>query len=343
MIPIYFPHTFLTRPAREAIFSCFSKVAVYQPGAGDIVPVLREIEKTGRIELRVPIAADEEKLASLLTDFRNWAALHRDKRGIDSAYIKTRRNTVPFFDDTSGAHILADIKGGGPSAPPTSAMRLLNARLLLRIAQEMDVQNDSLETDLRRSAELERSLFAHLRGGETNLRPGTALGSVGGTGGADYMIEERVGAWALLAAADAGQRGPDAAGIFVTASGSVLDYVTERQPMAVKIFETAGVPVTSGESEVLEKWRQELLPCLVELAVAERAVDAAERLRWPPVPVVEGPAGWATLKVYLLAGQSPGAFLRGLSSPPVDPAGAGEPDARLKNTVVAAVERPDAD
>ncbi len=342
MIPIYFPHTFLTRPAREVVFSCFGKVAVYQPRGGDMPPVLREIEKTGRIDLRVPIAADEEKLASLLTEFRNWAALHRDKRGIDPAYVKTRRNTVPFFDDTSGAHILADIKGSGPSGAPTSAMRLLNARLLLCIAQEMDVQNDSLAVDLQRSAESEQSLFTLLRGEPADVFPGAAISSTGAAEGPDYMIEERVGAWALLAAADAGQRGPDASGIFVTASGSVLDCVAERQPMAVKIFEAAGVPVRGEESEALDKWRQELLQCLAALTAAERAADAAGHLRWPPVPVFERPTGGATLGVYLLAGQSPGAFLRNLSSSN-EPAGEGDLDARLKNTLVAVVERPAAD
>ncbi|MGB8426684.1 MAG: hypothetical protein WCD88_12930 [Desulfobacterales bacterium] len=341
MIPIYFPHTFLTHPAREAIFSCFSKVAIYQPGGGDILPVLHEIEKTGRIELRVPITADEEKLASLLTDFRHWAAVHRDKRGIDPAYMRTRRHSVPFFDDTSGAHILADIKGSGPSGAVTAAMRLLNARLLLRIAQEMDVQNDSLEIDLQRSAAAEQSLFTHLRGEAADSFPRTAAQSSGGADGPDYMIAERVGAWALLAATDAGQRGPDASGIFVTASASVLDYVSERQPMAVKIFAAAGVPVRGGESAVLEKWRQELLQCLAGLTEAEQAADAAAHLRWPPVPLIENPAGRATIGVYLLAEQSPGAFLRELSASD-EPGREGEVDTKLINTVVAVVERLDA-
>lgn len=342
MIPIYFPHTFLTPAARETVLSCYSKVVVYQPGAEQTLSVLREIETTGQIELRVPVVGDEEKLASLLTDFRNWAVLHRGKRGIDPAYIRTRRNTVPFFDDTSGAHILADIKGSGPSVAATSAMRLLNARLLLCIAQEMDVQNDSLAVDLQRSAESEQSLFALLRGEPADVSPGAAVLSTGAAEGPDYMIAERVGAWALLAAADAKQRDPDASGIFVTASGSVLEHVTERYPAAVKIFEAAGVPVSGRQSEALEKWRQELLQCLAGLTEAERAADAAGHQRWPPVPVLEGSAGRTTLAVYLLAGQSPGAFLRDLASSD-EPAGEGDLGARLTNTLVAVVERQDAD
>jgi hypothetical protein len=75
MIPIFFPHTYLSCPVMEAVQACFSPVVLYQPSAMGIPPPLREWEKTGQVDLRVPVPAEEEKLASLLTDFRNWAAL----------------------------------------------------------------------------------------------------------------------------------------------------------------------------------------------------------------------------------------------------------------------------
>ncbi len=339
MTPIYFPHTYLSRPVMEAVQACFSPVVLYQPTAMDIPPPLRDWEKTGQVELRVPVPAEEEKLASLLTDFRNWAALHRDKRGIDLAYFRTRKDRWPFFDETSGAWILADIKGKGRTETQPYETRLLTARLLLRIAQEMDAQNDSLLTDLRRADEMERTLFRHMRGDEAIPRQEIgALRAEPGTG-ADYMINERIGAWALLAAEDAVQKGPDASGIFITASRSVAEHLTASRPAAVKVFEAVDVPVDSGRPEIMDNWRRGLLERLIDLVHAEQAAEAADNVTWPPVPIVEGPADGATLRVYLFSGQSPGTFLRGSFSPSNEPGIEGVRETRLKNTVVAWVDR----
>ena len=339
MTPIYFPHTYVARPVMEAVQACFSPVVLYQPSAGDIPPPLREWEKTGQVVLRVPVPAEEEKLASLLTDYRNWAALHRDKRGIDLAYFRTRKDRWPFFDETSGAWILADIKGKSRSETRSYETRLLNARLLLRIAQEMDVQNDSLVTDLQRAAEMEQTLFRHLRGDEAIPRQETGAQRVAPGEGADYMLKERIGAWALLAVADAVQRGPKASGIFVTASRSVVEYLTESGALAVKVLEAAGLPLDSGRSEGLESWRRGLLERLIGLTHSEQAVEAADKLTWPPVPTAEGPAGGATLRVYLFPGQSPGSLLQGSFPPSDEPGTEGDLGTRLKNTVVAWIER----
>jgi hypothetical protein len=339
MTPIYFPHTYLSRPVMEAVQACFSPVVLYQPSAMDIPPSLREWEKTGQVDLRVPIPAEEEKLASLLTEYRNWAALHRDKRGIDLAYFRTRKDRWPFFDDTSGAWILADIKGKSRTETPSTETRLLTARLLLRIAQEMDAQNDSLLTDLRRADEMEKSLFRHMRGDEAILRQETGtLQAEPGTG-ADYMIKERIGAWALLAALDAAQKGPDASGIFVTASRSVAAHLTESRPAAIKVFEATDVPVHTGRPEILENWRRGVLERLIDLVHAEQAAEAADSVTWPPVPIVEGTAGSAALRVYLFSGQSPGSLLRGPFSPSNEPGAEGDMETMLKNTVVAWIDR----
>ena len=339
MTPIYFPYTYVTRPVMEAVQACFSPVVLYQASAADIPPPLREWEKTGQVELRVPVPTEEEKLTSLLTEFRNWAALHRDKRGIDLAYFRTRKDRLPFFDETSGAWILADIKGKSPAEKPSYDTRLLNARLLLRIAQEMDAQNDSLSTDLQRANEMEQALFKHLRGNEAIPRQETGVLRAAPGAGADYMIKERIGAWALLTAVDAVQRGPDASGILVTASRSVAEYLTESRLSAVKVFEAADVPVDSGRSEISEKWRRGLLGRLIDLVHAEQAVEAADNVTWPPVPTVEGSAGAAALRVYLFPGQSPDTLLRGSLPPSDGPGTEGDLETSLKNTVVAWIDR----
>jgi hypothetical protein len=339
MTPLYFPHTYLSRPVMEAVQACFSPVALYQPTALDIPPPLRDWEKTGQLELRVPVPAEEEKLASLLTDFRHWAAVHRDKRGIDPAYVKTRKDRWPFFDETSGAWILADIKRMNRTETPSYATRLLSARLLLCIAQEMDAQNDSLLTDLRRADEMERTLYRHMRGDEAVSRQATGALRTATGAGADYMIKERIGAWALLAAEDAIQKGPDAAGIFITASRPVVEHLTESRPAAVKVFEAVDVPVDRGRPEIMDNWRRGLLERLIDLVHAEQAAEAADITNWPPPPIAEGPADGATLRVYLFSGQSPGTFLRGSFSTSEESGAEGVRETRLKNTIVAWVDR----
>ena len=117
----------------------------------------------------------------------------------------------------------------------------------------MDAQNDSLLTDLQRADEMEQTLFRHLRGDEAIPRQETGALRAAPGAGAEYMLKERIGAWALLAAVDAVQKGPDASGIFVTASRSAAEYLTESGPSAVKVFEAADVPVDSGRSEISGK------------------------------------------------------------------------------------------
>jgi hypothetical protein len=153
------------------------------------------------------------------------------------------------------------------------------------------------------------------------------------------MLKERIGAWALLAVADSVQRGPEAAGIFVTASRSALECLTESGVLAVKVLEAADVPVDSGRSEALESWRRGLLERLIDLAYAEKAVESADKLTWPPVPTAAGSAGGVTLRAYLFPGQSPGTLLRESSGRSDEPGTGGDLNTRLKNTVVAWIDR----
>ncbi len=338
MTPIFFPHTYLSHPVMEAVQACFSPVVLYQPSARHVPPPLREWEETGQVELRVPIPAAEEKLASLLKDFRHWADLHRDKHGIDRAYFKTRRNGLPFFDETSGAWILADLKARRRHENPAVEAHLLTARLLLCIAQEMDVHNDSLTMDLQRTDAMEQMLFRQLSGEEAVAHLKTGALRIGLDAGTDYMLKERIAAWAALAAADAAQRGPDASGIFVTTSRSVVEHVTEPSPAAVKVFEAAGVPLKGGRSKVMQTWRRELLEQLITLVHAEKAAAAADTLSWPAVPFVADPGGRATLRVFLFPGQLPGSLLRGALFPADDRGREDAAAARLNSTVVAWVD-----
>jgi hypothetical protein len=89
----------------------------------------------------------------------------------------------------------------------------------------------------------------------------------------------------------------------------------------------------------LENWRRELLERLIDLVHAERAPEAADSVTWPPVPIVEGAAGRVALRVYLFSGQSPGTLLQGPFSASKEPGSESFMDSRLKNTVLAWIDR----
>jgi hypothetical protein len=331
MRPIFFPQTFVAGPVLEGLLACFTPLVIYQPNPTSVPTPLVEWEKCGRIQLRAPIFGDEEELARLLADFRHWAALHADKRGALSDYVKTDRGWPPFFDETSSAQIRADIrKNSRPAATAAAARRLLRARLLLCIAQEMDLQNDSLAAHLRQAEQMEQALFGHLRGEETVLGRETAVPSAISADSTDRLLPERYRAWALLAAAATRQAGSEASGIFVTANRAAAEMIAGLRAAPVDVFRAAGIPVTGARPDGLENWRQELLDALTGLVTLEGGAAAAAEFKCPPLPSVAAAAEHVTLRVTFFSGRPTGPPL-GTDEPPTG----STREEGIRNTVVA--------
>jgi hypothetical protein len=236
MYPIYFPYTYINRPMAVMLKECLGPVSVYQPSERQVPEPMQLLAQEGFIELRAPVVGDEKQLGRLLDDYRDWAALRRPARGIDTAYLRTLKDRLPFFEDDSTSRIRAQIKqqmGGRPAVAGDvdAAEILFRARLFLQLAQEFDLQSEGIAADLARCNEMERELLKDLHGETgTGEAPSAAKESPTGSETTYFMLTERIESWATLMLADPHQAGPSASGLFVTGNREVVELMAERLP-----------------------------------------------------------------------------------------------------------------
>ncbi|MDM8525524.1 hypothetical protein QUF80_19315 [Desulfococcaceae bacterium HSG8] len=255
MKPIYFPFTYISEPVAEILASCFRQTVIYQPSSRKIPDIMRKWEDAGIIDIRVPVTGDEEKLDAIIRDYRNWANLHQ---GNDLSLFKIRAGAVPFFEEMP-SQIRDDIRRGGETkASPEKPDPLFNARIFLCIAQEFDMQNREINNDLASFEKMEQELMKNLKG--EDLQSGIQHSDLGfpADDPGNYMPEERLKAWGYLMGHDL-----EKSDIFVTASRSVFESLTDNAPDPLKILHTAPIPVyktKDGEKpDKLGIWQDNLM------------------------------------------------------------------------------------
>jgi len=303
--PVYFPFTYISKPVVDAFSRCFRQTVIYQPTSDSIPENIQRWEKNGLLELRIPLRGDEEKLAAILKDYKDWARLHHDARGLKNAFIRTRRETIPFFNETSASRIKELIKRGIQQRPsPAKADPIFNARLFLAIAQEFDLENERLRRDFSSIAAMENSLLKNIRGQEGHAHPITEKIGDGPTKTDDsgaYMMAERFQAWFQLMYFDR-ERGGDRSNLFVTSSRSALDHLLDSTGGAEKIFTIASLSADQKSNGGLEVWQKKLTDRLQRLTEISWPLPDAIRMDPPPDKAREPSA---SLTVYIVPGETP--------------------------------------
>jgi len=94
MKPIYFPFTHISKPVVDALGFCFRQSVVYQPARFTVSENLENWSQDGVLEVRIPFEGDEERLAAILKDYREWAKLHHGSRGLQNAFTRKLFETV---------------------------------------------------------------------------------------------------------------------------------------------------------------------------------------------------------------------------------------------------------
>ena len=162
MKAIYFPFTFISKPIVDALSACFKKTAVYQITKRNIPEKMKKWDTSGKIEIRIPVEGNEDKIEKILKDYKAWADLHQ---GSELSILKTQAGKIPFFNENSISQITSDIKKSDPEKhSPEKPDISLNARLFLQIAQEYDSQADILRQDLQLFDTMEQNLIKNLKG-----------------------------------------------------------------------------------------------------------------------------------------------------------------------------------
>ncbi len=309
MKPICFPFTYISKPVAEALYACFGKTIVYQPSSKNIPEEIHKLAERGMLDIRIsgkPEKKDEEKLSAILKDYIAWANLHKGSRGIQLDYFKAGRNKIPFFDDTSASQIKADIEditGENPARKEPDPV--FNARLFLSIAQNFDMQNDKIVRDMESFEAARMDLIKSLKGEDETSPVVPGYGDEFKTGNLadyDYMIQERVEAWALLMCCDTMQYRDEMSGLFVTSSRQAIDYLLDKTPETENVFSIDTIPMVENQVEKTAKWSKGLMEHLQMVAESSRPLECENFTIVPDDIKCETKV---SLSLYLVPGASP--------------------------------------
>jgi hypothetical protein len=300
MKPVYFPFTLITKPVCQTLAACFKQTAVYQISDIKIPDDMQQWEKSGILDIRIPVKYDAEKLDAIVKQYRSWANLHQ---GSEITFLKSRTDKIPFFDENSTRQITADIKNkeGRQNRSQEKPDPLLNAALFLHLAQEYDMQNLTLTQDLQAIEAMEQDFMKDLKGDnhvlDEEIAPEKTL-EVYDPG--HYMPKERIQAWTHLMQQD--QQG---SGCFVTTSRSVFEFLIDRTPDAELVDVLDAIPVVDNGNEALETWRDELMKHLEMLATVVWIAKTDPIITAPEIPGCETAV---SLTLYIVPGKTPHEF-----------------------------------
>jgi len=262
---------------------------------------MRAAAQHGRLEIVTPADNEPDELASQLEAYYAWAS---ENKGVDLAAIKGRESGIPFFGDSTVSGIRQNIREkGDQGASAETQDPLLEARLFLSMAQELDQQDYELEKSLEEVRVREDSMLLELM--EDADRDPEVEAAMPGMTAADpgaYMTGSRIKAWWQLARA-----GNDPGSLLVTDSRAVCDYLVERSPGLQRIAPELVLPLSPSENASSADWQPRLMDYLAAL-ISVPAVGTPP----PDLPEVVPEKPAVHLSIYRLAGVDPNAFFGGL-------------------------------
>ena len=280
MKPIYFPFTYISNPVAEALYACFGKTIVYQPSSKNIPEEIHKLAERGVLDIRIPVKKDEEKLSAILKEYNAWANLHQGSRGIQLDFFKALKNKIPFFNDTSASQIKANIKNITDENPiQKEPDPVFNARIFLSIAQEFDMQSAKIDLDMASFETTRMELIKSLKGEDETSPLVPGYGDEFKTGNLadyDYMIQERIEAWALLMCRDTLQYRDEMSGLFVTSSRQAIDYLLDKTPEAENVFSIDTIPIVENQVEETAKRQKSLMEHLEVVAESSRPLERGD-------------------------------------------------------------------
>lgn len=324
MKPIYFPFTYISKPVVEALRACFRQFVVYQPSFQQVPEKMQAWEKSGILDIRVPVQGNENKLEALLKDYKTWANLHNG----ETAFFKTQADKIPFFDDYSTSQIKADIKKKGQGQK--SEDFLFNARIFLHIAQEFDMQDWEINRDILLFEEMEQNLIKSLKGNNGILYKKDTVNKalIDDTG--DYMTADRIKAWAHIMRYDR-----EISELFITSSTSVFDHLIDKAPEAKIVHRFDSIPVHKNRIEQIERWQDDLMQYLDNLAKNSWPVSVDGIIK---APVDKECNSKVSLTLCLVPGETPLEFFARCVKDKSAEGGKTNEEARFKNTLIGLIE-----
>jgi hypothetical protein len=313
----YFPFTQLSEQNARLMAALVGPVVVYQPIKTAVPAKLEALASQGLVEIRTPLAGNDDRLRAALAEFSEWARLNPGKSTAGADFVGSRQGEVPFFDETAVNRIRSDIKRfGKPSLPETETDDGFSSRLFLALAQDNDLAVAGLGQDLDHFSSLEKEFLGTLEDADA---AGFSREGVGGRlwredPGATHTVQ-RIRAWARLMAAD--DQPPQ---LLVTTSSAVVETLIEAHAEAspFELLAEMRLRLTPDETTPV------MGPLLTELAGAEsRPAADLSAFGLPTIDLASDPG--ISVALYAAADMTPARFIgqltpsAGLAKLPSDP------------------------
>lgn len=303
MTPIYFPFTFISEPILDKLWDTFGKIVVYQSSKINVPEKMTAWEKSGKIDIRMPVEGNDEKIEKILQEFKSWADL---LQGGELSLLKTQLGKIPFFNEDATSQIKLDIKRQDLKKPSEEKPeRLLVARMFLQVAQELDLQNDSLRQDLLSLEAMDQHLIKELTGETLSSSSDVDTYQPVETNDAgQYMTKERIDAWTRIMLQDRQQ-----SGLFITNSRAVMEHLLDDAPEAKILSDLNDMTASEKGIQKHENRKNRILHHLETIAAdaASAAASAATKTAVAP-SLFKEKARKKTFTFYLIPGLSPHQF-----------------------------------
>ena len=330
MKPVYFPFTYIPESVGKILAACFRQTAVYQISSTKIPEDMQKLSQEGILDIRIPVEVNGKFLDKVLRDYRAWVNIHQ---GTETAFLAAMANKIPFFDESASSQIRADLKKIGKQAPQEEKSDpLFNAKLFLHMAQEFDLQMESLDQDMMDIEAMEDDFMKNLKWeSEDDDARGVVRKALGKNDSGHYMTNERINAWTSLMLQD-----PEVFGLYVTSSQAILEHLIEINPEMEQVVCLDAIPMGLDENETLSIWKDGLIEILKMLAIENWPVSM-DAMASPPE--ISGKTTDVKLTIYIVPNKTPHECFAGAVEADVFKAGSAQTGTQFKNTLIGLVEK----
>jgi hypothetical protein len=152
---------------------------------------------------------------------------------------------------------------------------------------------------------------------------------------ADYMIPERMKAWARLVLSDQHLYQELMPGLFVTHSRAVISYMMDSASLAEQVFRLESIPVSEKPHPTLESWQDSLMDAL-HLLVSTPWPYQLQRISHPPSDKIVKRT--VSLNVYIMPGELPSGFISRYGESAYSSVEAQNANTQFKNILIAHID-----
>jgi hypothetical protein len=302
MKPTLFPYSYLSDSESAVLTMLFGSLKIYQPAASEVPDTLKRMTREGQLEICTPVRGAQDRIAKRLAEYRQWMALHGPTQ---KSILRLQSEIIPVIQDTAPSRIRSQIREQiRGSRNPDASDPLLWARSFLMLAQQLDSDQQEYRLGLQDLARMEQTLLAQLHSRDADAA-GSAVGRAipEGHDSRDYLIPERLAAWALLMDQD-----PQPPVVLVTPNRNVITHLTAWLPGVeiVPNFDNAPIPVDSHTDKPTTSSR--FLVYLKKLATDPDAVSGHNAI--PMIGTGDPPGPQMRLSLYRIPDFSPRYFLK---------------------------------